>query len=38
MRINKLILFLAAAGMIFTSCEKEDLTTSSSEEVLDMSS
>lgn len=40
MKINKLLLFLAAAGMVFTSCEKDELntTTNTNEEALDVSS
>lgn len=40
MKINKLFLFLAAAGVFFTSCEKDELTTNpnSNEEALDISS
>ncbi len=38
MKINKLFLFLAGAGLIFTSCEKDDLSTSPQEETLSVSS
>jgi len=32
MKTNKLFFFLAAAGILFTSCEKDELTTSNQEE------
>ncbi len=38
MKINKLFLFLAAAGLFFTSCDKDELTTSPNEEALNISS
>lgn len=38
MKTNKLFLFLAGAGILFTSCEKDELTTSSEEEFMSTNS
>ena len=38
MKTNKLFLFLAGAGLLFTSCEKDELTTSPEEEALNINS
>ncbi|WP_026837658.1 M57 family metalloprotease [Gillisia sp. JM1] len=38
MKINKLFLFLAGAGLLFTSCEKDELNTSAQEETLSVTS
>ncbi len=38
MKINKLFLFLAGAGLLFTSCEKEDLSVSPEEEAVNINS
>ncbi len=38
MKINKLFLCLAGAGLLFTSCEKDELTTSPEEEALNINS
>lgn len=38
MKSNKLFLFLAGAGLLFTSCEKDELTTSPEEEALNINS
>jgi len=38
MKINKLFLFLAGAGLLFTSCEKEDLLVTPEEEAVDINS
>jgi len=38
MKSNKLFLFLAGAGLLFTSCEKDELTTSSEEEAVNINS
>lgn len=38
MKINKLYLFLAGAGLIFTSCEKDEISASPEEEALNINS
>jgi predicted Zn-dependent protease len=38
MKSNKLFLFLAGAGLLFTSCEKDELNTSAQEETLSVTS
>ena len=38
MKTNKLFLFLAGAGLLFTSCEKEELSASPEEEALNINS
>jgi predicted Zn-dependent protease len=38
MKTNKLFLFLAGAGLLFTSCEKDELNTSPQEETLSVTS
>ncbi len=38
MKINKLFLFLAGAGLLFTSCEKDELTTLPEEEAVNINS
>tara|TARA_R100000935_G_C2830979_1_gene165073 strand:+ start:1366 stop:2202 length:837 start_codon:yes stop_codon:yes gene_type:complete len=38
MKINKLFLFLAGAGLLFASCEKEELSASPEEEALNINS
>ena len=38
MKINKLFLYLAGAGLLFTSCEKEDLSVSPEEEAVNINS
>ena len=38
MKSNKLFLFLAGAGLLFTSCEKDELTTSPEEEAVNINS
>lgn len=38
MKINKLFLFLAGAGLVFTSCEKDELNTQPEVEAVDIAS